>query len=256
MDTEWAILTLKACISNILRPAKHLLCIESKQTLTFQMVKFSITVKQIPGTQARLPENPTDDGQKPLCLCGNQQQRPGLQNLILQMSQPWSCLSLNIQLFASFMLPLLTAAQPESCYTLGDAPPVPSLARKDDGTSCHDWHHPGAQARGGQMSLASRALVFANLPTGQGWAQGRGGKCIECIESSDIHWVAGMFHGTQIRPYTEVYKMKAPKYWACSLSQKQQFNGHGKKKKSVPRSEVNIFCLYFNTSFLSRMLRH
>lgn len=126
MDTEWAILTLKACISNMLRPAKHLLCIESKQTLTFQMVKFSITVKQIPGTQARLPENPTDHGQKPLCLCGNQQQRPGLQNLILQLSQPWSCLSLNIQLFASFTLPLLTAAQPESCYTLGDAPLVPS----------------------------------------------------------------------------------------------------------------------------------
>lgn len=35
------------------------------------MVKFSRTVKQIPGTQARLPENTTDQGQKPLCLRGN-----------------------------------------------------------------------------------------------------------------------------------------------------------------------------------------
>lgn len=92
----------------------------------FQMVKFSIIVKQITGTQAWLPENPTDHGQKPLCLRGNQRQRTGVQDPILQLSQPRSCLSLCVQLFASFTWPLLTAAQPESCYPLGDAPLVPS----------------------------------------------------------------------------------------------------------------------------------
>lgn len=35
MDTERVVLTLKACISNMLRPAKHLLYTESKQTFTY-----------------------------------------------------------------------------------------------------------------------------------------------------------------------------------------------------------------------------
>lgn len=194
----------------MLRPAKHLWCIESKQTLTFQMVKFSITVKQIPGTQARLPENPTDHGQKPLRLCGKQQQRPGLQNLILQLSQPWSCLSLYIQLFASFMLPLLTAVQPETGTPWG----------------MHLWSRAG---REGWWHILSRltpssdtgprwtdepgilSACLCKLTDGAGLSTGGGGKCIECIEISDIHWGAGMFHGIQIRPYTEVYKTKAPK---------------------------------------------
>lgn len=38
---------------------------------------------------------------------------------------------------------------------------------------------------------------LSKLTEGQGRAQGRGGKCIEYIEISDIHWVAGMFHGIQ-----------------------------------------------------------
>lgn len=135
-----------------------------------------------------------------------------------------------VQLFALFLLSLLTAAQPESCCTLGGRTSGPKLDGKDAGTSCHHHHHARAQACGGQMNPAPRAPGFANLPTGQRQAQGRGGKRIEHIEISDIHWVAGMFHGIQTGACTEVRITKAPKHRACSLSQKQQFNGHGKNK--------------------------
>lgn len=55
-DTEWAIPTLKTCISNMLRPTKHLLYIESEQTLTF-----------VPDRQAQhnCTADPRDSGQAP-----------------------------------------------------------------------------------------------------------------------------------------------------------------------------------------------
>lgn len=91
----------------------------------FQMVKFSITAKQIPGTQARLPESPTDHGQKPLCLCRNQRQRKS--SCKIRFS---SCLGSEAASPCAYSClphsPLLAAAQPESCYTLGDACRVPS----------------------------------------------------------------------------------------------------------------------------------
>lgn len=111
----------------------------------FQMVKFSITAKQIPGTQARLPENPTDHGQNPLCLCGNQRQRKS--SCKIRFS---SCLSSEAASPSAYSClphsPLLTAAQPESCYTFGGHIVMSQAGRE----GC--WHilshHPRAQVRG------------------------------------------------------------------------------------------------------------
>lgn len=145
MDTERVVLTLKlvflTCLDlqNIFFTQRA-----NRHSLMFQMVKFSIIVKQITGTQAWLPENPTDHGQKPLFTWKSTAKDGGARSDSPAVS------ATKLPLPLRTVVCLIHVASSHRCparelLPLGGRTSGPELAGKVPGTSCHDQQHPRAQ---------------------------------------------------------------------------------------------------------------